>query len=98
MTKQKCEYGQVFGECGERNAIRVAHHRISEDGGKRSFMICSNCLGHFFCKNDDEIKTFGFYSIETGDVDDYLENLKLITFNKKEWAKNLERRSKRGFY
>tara|TARA_R100001244_G_C5154074_1_gene130134 strand:+ start:342 stop:638 length:297 start_codon:yes stop_codon:yes gene_type:complete len=98
MAESRCEYGQVFGECGERNAVRVAHHRVSEDGGERSFMICSNCLGFYFCENANEIATFGFYSIETNEVNDYLENLKLVTFNKEEWDKNLERRSKMGFY
>ena len=97
MENQRCEYGQVFGECGERNAVRVAHHRVSEDEGKTTHVICSNCLGHYFCTDENDISTFGFYSLDTDEVVDYLENLQLITFNKEEWAKNLERRAKKGF-
>jgi len=100
MAKQRCGYGTVFGECGERNAVRVAHHIVSEDGGKTTQVICSNCLGHFFCSEENDIDTFGHFNPITFDfsIDTVLDQFVLVEFNKEEWAKNLERRSKRGFY
>ena len=98
MRNQKCEYGSVFGDCGEgRNQVRVAHHTASEDGGKNFIPVCSNCLGFIFCSEDDKIETFGYFNPQTCETSDiYFEHLVLGAFNKEEWVKNLERRAKKG--
>ena len=98
MRNQRCEYRSVFGECGERNAVRVAHHTVSEDGGKTTQVICSNCLGFFFCSEDNDITTFGHFNPITFDfsIDTVLEEFVLVKFNKEEWAKNQARRVKNG--
>ena len=102
---KKCEYGQVFGECGEdSNRIRVAHHLVSEDNGKTNFGICSNCLDHYFCSESDEIShdnsqpaTFGYYDpINLKETDEPSENLKLTYFDAKKYRENIKRRMKKG--
>tara|TARA_Y100000590_G_C14854857_1_gene689057 strand:+ start:110 stop:469 length:360 start_codon:yes stop_codon:yes gene_type:complete len=101
----KCEYGQVFGDCGENsNRIRVAHHLVSEDNGKTNFGICSNCLDHFFCSESDEIShdnsqpaTFGYYDpINLKVTDEPSKNLKLTYFDAKKYQENIKRRTKKG--
>ena len=98
MTNQKCGYGSVFGECGEgRNQVRVAHHIVSEDGGETTQVICSNCLGCYFCSDDNDITTFGLFDFSSCEVHDTpLERLVLEDFDEEEWAKNLARRSKKA--
>ena len=98
MENQKCDYGSVFGECGEgRNQVRVAHHIVSEDGGETTQVICSNCLGSYFCSDDNDITTFGLFDFSSCEIHDTpLERLVLEDFNEEEWAKNQARRVKNG--
>jgi hypothetical protein len=97
MTNQKCGYGSVSGECGEgRSQIRVARHRVSEDGGEHSIPICSNCLGFYFCSDDNDIESFGFFnSITLEHSGTFFEHLRLEVFNKKEWDSNISRKRKK---
>ena len=97
MKNQKCDYGSVFGECGEgRNQVRVAHHIVSEDGGTKQ-VICSNCLGYIFCSDESDITTFGLFDFSSCEVHDTpLERLVLEYFDEEEWAKNQARRVKNG--
>ena len=94
---QRCEYGQVFGECGEnRNIVRVAHHSVSEDSGLTYHSVCSNCLGYYFCETDSDISTFGYFNPHTCEATEtYNEHLKLGHFNEEEFEINKTRRSKK---